>query len=113
MTPLDRARLSVVSAVSILGAYAIECASYYSRYLDAHLVFMPPKRAFAVPDVLGLGFGIPWILFAVAFGAAAACWWKFKATKWSLLLCAIAAFVLISTADFMLYRVLERQVLSM
>lgn len=108
-----RARAAIVFTVAVLVAYLAESLLYYSRYLNSSLKFVPPARPFAVEDVLGLGFGIPWLFFAIAFALGAICWRMTKATKSSILFLLIGVFVLITAVDFGLYSVLKGQVLSM
>jgi hypothetical protein len=108
-----KARFAIGFTVLVLIAYVIECVAYYSRYFDATLKFSPPGRPFAIEDVLGFGFGVTWVMFAIAFALGVAYWWKIRASKTSLLITVVGVFVIVSMVDLALYKVVERQVLAM
>lgn len=113
-TPIHgKARFAIGFTVLVLIAYVIECVAYYSRYLDVTLEFSAPGRPFAIEDVLGLGFGVTWAIFALAFAFGVAYWWKLRAGKAALLIAVVGVFVVVSLVDLALYKVVERQVLAM
>ena len=84
----------------------------YSTYLDADLHYRTPGVAAAPEDILGFGIWVMWILGVVPLGVSATLTYRY-ATRNRAYHCVLSvSFLLLSAAAYVLYRILERQVIG-
>lgn len=96
----------------VLAAYIVLLGGY-SRYLDSSLKYVSPKIPAATEDILGSGFWVPWAFLATWFAIACVLsYWIGFQRKTSYWIPLLFVFGILSVADFCLYGVLERQVLT-
>jgi hypothetical protein len=111
MHRFGKTALASVPWLVLLG-YCIFIADYH-RYLDSNLKYRRLPVAVAPEDVLGLGFWATWALILALLVIACGLVYRFATRSRRYFVAIAIIFAIASVTDFVLYRVLERQVLSL
>lgn len=111
---LNRSIFAAVLAFAVPIYYAVDSVFFYRRYLNWHLKYTPSPIPAAPEDILGFGFWVTWsVLFLVPFLIACTIAFRIQPARRAYLSWAAVAFIVVSVADFILFDLLEKQVLSL
>ncbi len=101
----------ILVALLLIVWYVIQGYVFYSEYLSSDLTYIPPALEVAPEDILGLGFFIYWVLYALTLIILLSVS-IFSLQNRKIVIYIFLIFTIASLCDYYLYGILEENILQ-